>query len=354
MKKLISLLIFALSLPASQNITVTQEQQKSLGLKTSQVVSAKSVSFGPFNGRVSLDKKDLISLGFGLDAIVEEIYVRKYQRVKEGEKVLSVSSYALLDLQNDYLSVLLEEQNLAEILTRDTKLFAKGLISQKRLSKARTESSESSLKRQHLKNKLLLAGFTSAALRSLEKERISKTRLEIFSPKAGVINEIDSNVGAFVQAQKPLLSLYADGKRYLDISLPLRAATMLKAGDVCTFEGHSATITHISNLVDPSSQSLQARALIQKAQEVLINTVYEVRITKKIEKAFVITKSSLVFHENTPRIFKKTAQGFEGLSAEIIFEDANSYIIRADLKEGDSLASSATSALLGAMEGEDE
>lgn len=354
MKKLISLVLFALSLPASQNITVTQEQQKNLGLKTSQVVSAKSLSFGPFSGRVSLDKKDLISLGFGLDAIVEEIYVRQYQRVKKGERLLSVSSYALLDLQNDYLSVLLEEQSLAEILARDTKLFATGLISQKRLSNARKESSESSLKRQHLKNKLLLAGFAPAALGSLEKEKISKGRLDIFSPKAGVINAIESNVGAFVQAQQPLLSLYADGKRYLEISLPLRAAALLKTGDFCTFGGHSATITHISNLVDPSSQSLQARALIERADEVLINTVYEVRVVKKIEKAFVITKSSLVFHENSPRIFKKTAQGFEGLSAEIVFEDANSYIIKADLKEGDALASSATSALLGAMEGENE
>ncbi|MBE0499626.1 MAG: efflux RND transporter periplasmic adaptor subunit [Campylobacterales bacterium] len=354
MKKLISLALFVLGLQAGQNIAVTQEQQKSLGLKTSQVVSAKSLSFGPFNGRVSLDKKDLISLGFGLDAIVEEIYVRQYQRVEEGEKLLSVSSYALLDLQNDYLSVLLEEENLAEILARDTKLFSKGLISQKRLSKARKESSESSLKRQHLKNKLLLAGFTPVALKSLEKERISKRRLDIFSPKAGVINAIESNVGAFVQAQQPLLSLYADGKRYLEIVLPLRAAALLKAGDLCTFEGHSASITYVSNLVDPSSQSLQARALIEETDEVLINTVYEVRVVKKIEKAFVITKSSLVFHENSPRIFKKTAHGFEGLSAEIIFEDANSYTIKADLKEGDALASSATSALLGAMEGENE
>lgn len=354
MKKLISLVLFALSLPASQNIVITQEQQKSLNLQTSQVVSAKSLSFGPFSGRVSLDKKDLISLGFGLDAIVEEIYVRQYQRVKKGERLLSVSSYALLDLQNDYLSALLEEESLAVILARDTKLFAKGLISQKRLSKAHKESSESSLKGQHLKNKLLLAGFAPAALHSLEKEKISKTRLDIFSPKAGVINAIDSNVGAFVEAQKPLLSLYADGKRYLEISLPLRAAAMLKAGDLCTFGGHSASITHISNLLDASSQSLQARALIERAEEVLVNTVYEVRVVKKIEKAFVITKSSLVFHENSPRIFKKTAQGFEWLNAEIVFEDANSYTIRADLKEGDALASSATSALLGAMEGEDE
>ncbi|MBU0720922.1 efflux RND transporter periplasmic adaptor subunit [bacterium] len=354
MKKLITLTLVCISLLGAQTIHITAKQQADLGVRTQEVTKMDTISFPPYNGVVTLDKKDIILIGPRVEAIIEEIYVRKFEHVKKGQKLFAIRSNELLNLQKEYIEALILSENINREYERDSKLYSEGIIAQKRFLNAQKEKKNSDLKVKLSQNELLSCGLEPSMVQLLEKTHMPVLKLDIVAPREGVIFKIDANIGETVTAQSSVVGINAQGKRFIEISVPVKVLPDLSIGDVCAFDTYSAKISSISNVVNSSSQSVQVRALIENADDILINKVYEVVISKSIEGTFKIKKSALVFSESKAYIFKKSADGFEVLSAKIMGEGPVCYIVKADLKEKDELAVSSTSALLSAMENPDE
>lgn len=350
MKKIVSLTLVCFSLFGAQTIKITQKQQSDLGVKTQEVTKVETISFTPYNGTVVLDNKDVILIGSNVDATIEDIYVRNFEYVKKGQKLLSIRSNELLNLQKDYIEALIVSENTDRDYERDFKLHADGIISQKRFLSSKKDKQNSDLRVKLSKNQLLSSGFEHSMLKNLQKTHMPIIQRDILAPRDGVVFKIDANIGENISAGKSVIGINADGKRFIQISVPVRILADLSLGDTCMFDTYSAKIDSISNIVNSTSASVQVRAIIDDAKDILINKVYEVVISKKVDATFKVKKSTLVFSDANAYIFKKVENGFEVLSAKIMSEGPVCYIVKADLKVGDELAVSATSALLSAME----
>ncbi|WP_372999951.1 efflux RND transporter periplasmic adaptor subunit [Sulfurimonas sp.] len=354
MKKIFTLLVVSLSLFASQTIEISKKQQDDLGVKTQEVTIIDSISVGPYNGIVTLDKRDIISIGSTVDAVVKNIYVRKLEHVKKGEKLISLRSNELLNLQEKYIKALIESENIDKNYERNKKLQNEGIVSHKKLLESLQEKQSSDLRVKLSANELLASGFSSEMLVRVQNNHQPIMQINILAPRDGIINKIDVNIGEKVESNRGMMSIYADGKRFLELSVPVKAIANISIGDECVFEAYSAKITAIGNVVNSESQSVQVLAKIDNAKNIMINRIYSVLITKKISGAVKIKKSALVFDGNNSYVFKRVANGFEVVSVTIIKEGSVCYVVNADLKAGDTLAVSSTSALLGAMETPDE
>ena len=354
MKKICTLLVVSLSLYGAQIIEISKKQQKDLGVKLQEVSSVNSITVGPYNGIVTLDKKDIISVGSTVDAVVENIYVRKLDHVKKGEKLLSLKSNVLLNLQEKYIKALIESKTIDKNYERNKKLQSDGIISQKKFLASLQEKQSSDLRVKLGANELLASGFSNDMLMRVQKNHQPIMKINILAPRDGIINKIDVNIGEKVESNRSMMSVYADGKRFIEISVPIKAVENIYIGETGTFENYSANISAIGNIVNSESQSVQVRAVIQESKDIMINRIYSVLITQKISGAVKIKKSALVFDGNNSYVFKKVDKGFEVISVVIIKEGPMCYIVNADLKAGDALAVSSTSALLGAMDSIDE
>lgn len=354
MKKLFTLLVISLSLFGASTIEISKKQQDDLGVKSQEVTRINSISVGPYNGVVSLDKRDIISIGSTLDAVVQNIYVRKLEHVKRGEKLLTLKSNELLNLQEKYIKSHIQSINIDKNYERNKKLQSDGIISHKKLLESLQEKQSIDLKVKLSANELLASGFNHDMLQRVQKTHQPIVQINILASRDGVINSIDVNIGEKVESNRSMMLLFADGKRFIEISVPVKTVSSLSVGDKCLFSSYSAKITAISNVVNSESQSLQVRALIEDAKDIMINRIYPVEIIKNIKDAVKIKKSALVFEDNKSYLFKKTAAGFTVLPAEIVKEGDNCYIVKADLKEGDHVAVTSTSALLSAMDISDE
>lgn len=354
MKKIFTLLVIGISLFGAQTIAISKKQQTDLGVKTQEVTIIDSIIIGPYNGMVTLDKKDVISIGSTVDALVTNIYVRKLDYVKKGEKLLTLKSNELLNLQEKYIKALIESKNTDKNYERNQKLQSEGIISHKKLLESLQEKQSSDLRVKLSANELLASGLSQDMLLRIEKNHQPILQINILSPRDGIVNKIDVNIGETVESNRSMMSIFADGKRFLELSVPVKSINNISIGDKCLFSSYSATVTAIGNVVNSESQSVQVRAIIDNAKDIMINRIYSVEITKKISNAVKIKKSALVFEENKSYVFKRVATGFEVLSVTIIKEGPSCYIVNADLKAGDALAVSSTSALLGAMETPDE
>jgi len=354
MKKIMSLTLACLSLYATQTIEISAQQQLDLGIQTQVVTVVEDISLSPYNGTVVMDKKDVISISSNIESIVKEIYVSDFQKVKKGQKLLSMKSNALLSIQRDYIESIIKSRSASENYERDVKLEQEGIIPKKKLSASKNLLSSLLLRVKLNENQLLTNGFTDDMIKVLRNTYKPIIVQDIYAPKDGVVYKINVNVGEYVQADKMIMGIYADGKRFIELSVAVKDAEHVSVGDVCTFAKYSAKVVAIGNVVNVSSQSVQIRAEIEDAKDIMINRVYGVKIHKKVKGAIKIQKGALVFWENSPYVFKKVASGFAVVDVQIISEGPVYYIVKSGLNAGDKLAVSSTAALLSAIEALDE
>lgn len=354
MYKIIGLFFSALTLYSAQVIEISQEQQEKLGVKTQVATQVQYIALTPYNGRVTQSQKDTITISSNFQAIVDDIYVSKFSYVKEGEKLLTLKSNALLSLQSDYIESNIQHKTAQLNFNRDVKLETKGVISKKRVLESKSVYESALLTLKLTENQLITNGFTTRMLEKLENTgRIILTH-DVYAPKSGMIDTLDVNVGEYVEANKKLVGMYADAKRYIEISVPIGVAKELKIGDLCEFSKYKAQIVAISNIVQEESQSLMVRAEIQNPEGTMINSAHEVKILKDVSDCVKISKSALVFVDGSSFVFKRVANGFEVAHVEIVGEGPVCYVVKSELKAGDALAASSTAALLGALEEEGE
>ncbi|MBU1927402.1 efflux RND transporter periplasmic adaptor subunit, partial [bacterium] len=260
MRIFINLLLLGATVFASQNIKISQKQQNDLGIKVQEITVVDSVDYGPYNGMAVLDKKDMLSVGSNIESIVKEIYVRKFSSVKKGDKLLTLQSNALLGLQSNYIDSLIENKNLTQNYNRDVKLEAEGIIAKKVVLASEQNKRSSDLRVELNAAQLLTNGFTKEMLRQVVKTHTPIKELTIYSSVNGVVYEIDANVGEYVSADKNLMLIYGDGKRYLELDVPADVAQHLAIGDIAEFASHEAILVAISNIVNPQNQSVKIRA----------------------------------------------------------------------------------------------
>ncbi|EQB39827.1 secretion protein HlyD [Sulfurimonas hongkongensis] len=352
MKILTLLTLVFMSLFAT--IEMSQKQESELGIKTTKPKKTTSIEFGAYNAKVSLDEKDIISVGLAVDSVVIDIFVTKLSSIKKGDKLISLRSSELLNLQKEYINALIEKQNILKNYKRDERLFDEGIISQKNLLISQKEKLNSELKVKLNESQLLMSGFNQTLLKRVRDTYTLVEFINILAPRDGLVDAIVVNVGQKVGSNKTMMKIYADAKRYLELNVPLVVANNIALGDRCYFESKSAKIVAISNIANEETQSVKLRAVIEDATGVMINRVYFAKIKKSVDNAFVIKKSALVYEQNKPIVFKKVSKGYEPLSVLVLKEDPQTYTIQATLNENDDLASSSTSALLSALEHSDE
>lgn len=354
MKIFISILLGGVTLFGAQIIQMSKKQQDNLGVKIQKVVNIDSISFGPYNGVVVLDKKDIISMGSNVESVVKEIHIRKFQKVKKGDKLLTLRSNELLNLQKEYIQALINSANIDETYERNVKLQEEGIISFKKLAISQKEKFSSDLNVKLSKSYLLSSGLTNSILSKIAKTYMPIMQINLLAPRDGVIYDVDVNIGQIVSSDKSMIGIYGTGARYIEVTIPLKMIKNISLGDICRFSSYSAKISSIGSVVNSASQSVQVRAVIKNSKNIMINRIYSVNISKHINGSVKIKKSALVYQDNNSYVFKKVSNGFEVTSVEIISEGPTCYIVKANLKAGDKLAVSSTSALLGGMEEENE
>jgi membrane fusion protein, heavy metal efflux system len=355
MNKLSIFLVLCVSILGAQLIEVDENQAKDLGIQTQKVVHSEKIVLPPLNAKVQIAPKDIITITPRVDAVIEDLYVKKFDEVKRGEKIFSLRSHELLELQQEYLSLFLEYQNKKQNFMRDEKLYETGLIAHKRLLLTKQEMSQSKLLFESLQNKLLESGFDHKMLTNIQESLSPLRVITYYAPRAGQIYKIDANVGKSVAHNEAIVELYAQSERYLEFEVPLGLLEFLSLGDTCSFEGYRAKIVAISELVNEASQSISVRALIEDAKDIPLHKIYQVQLEAKAHgKFFRLTKSALVFSEGDAFVFKKVADGFVALKVKLVSEDETHYTIKAELANTDELAVSSTVALLSAMEEGDE
>ena len=355
MYKITGALLIALSLYSSEIVEISAKQEKELGIQTQALENIEKISLGSFNAKVMQSQNETHYLSTKVAGVVQEIYTQKFAHVKKGQKLLKLQSSELLNLQKEYIDADIQNAAAKKSYERDLKLEQKGVIAKKRLLESQRLFDSAKVLAEINAQELLAQGISKEELQKIQKTKKPTLFVALYAPVSGQVFALDAAIGESVGAQKNLVGIYAESGKYLEIALPLRVAQKVSLGDLCLFGDEEARVVGVSDLVEEDSQAVLVHAELQNPNASKIHQIYEVKILKDVESAWKLKKTSVVFVNAKAYVFRRVAQGFELVDVEIISEEPSFYVVRSEsFKKGESVASSATAALLGALGKEDE
>ncbi|MDF1795575.1 MAG: efflux RND transporter periplasmic adaptor subunit [Coxiellaceae bacterium] len=218
-----------------------------------------------------------------------KVYVKSGQRVKAGQPLYQVNPRGLakqLDAAAAQMARLKFDYEEAQ------KLYADNVVSENRLVAARND-------------------YKAAVADYNKVDKVLALTL-VTAPFDGTVGLRILHLGDYVPEGGNLVSMQMHNKYYVEFQLPSNFVNILKVGQVVTFTSKAlpsktfnAKIYAVNNRIDPSTDLLGARAMINDpTEQVMTGLVVKVLVKYNLaQKAIVIPQDSLVFTLTGPTVF---------------------------------------------------
>lgn len=237
-----------------------------IGAIQQQLVEKKVIC----TGSIITPPTALISIHSKSDGIIEGMHFLPGDFVKKGELLLTISNAALVEKQR----ILLETKaalSLAEKeYNRKSTLQAENATTQKSFDEALAQKESLAATYLGLKNELSLMGINIA---SLEQEQKFQSKLSIYAPQNGYIQEVLVNQGQMITPQNKLLSIADKDQAILELEVLSKDVAFLKVGQKVQFslanntQAFTATIKQLNPVLNQQKGSLSVYCKLDAPQQ---------------------------------------------------------------------------------------
>lgn len=201
---------------------------------------------------------------------VERIFVREGMRVSKGQAILSISSFELLDLQNEYAAAKADAEFQKAEFDRQETLTKKnmGVLAEFQSSKARYHAAV--VKEKMLLHKLELIGLDKSSLTDPVHAQIKPVFI-IKAPLDGFINRLQVHIGSLVETETILAEIMNTSMLQAEIYVYEKDANWMTEGlpVSMSFNGNpdfeiQGKIGFINRAIDPESKTITLHVNFEK------------------------------------------------------------------------------------------
>jgi len=310
-------LIFLFSAPASlannTQLNLSISQQQAMGIKTSEAIRVNQVPSSVYPAQGSIPLQSIRSLSSPLDGqIIKLNYV--HGPIKKEQIIAEIESPELLKIQEELLATLSDVKIANQSLKRAKTLNKSGVSSTKKLQQAISEVKKLTLKKNQLRQKLLLVGMAASAIEKLQKtETLQPAILQLRSPIDGQLFDLQVRLGERVAQNQTLISLGENNPLILMVHVPIKVANTLsieQAVEVKTIN-RIGRIKHIDPLVDPMTQSVDVHISIENNDGKLrVGQLFKIRfLSHDSQNNYQVPASAISHYQGEAVLFIKTKQG---------------------------------------------
>jgi len=338
----------------AQTITLTEQQQQMLGVRTEAIQSTETSWSTTHPASVQVPNDQLRVISTPVPGLLERMAVAEGTSVSKGEILAEIMSPALLEQQSNYLDALSSLDLANTQMKRDRQLDQEGIISKRRFLETQSSYIRARTQAEQARQVLELAGMDQAELDQLAKDRQLSSKLKIRAPLDGVILEQIAVPGQRLEALDPIYRLGHLSPLWLEIHTPLEEVAQIQPGTGVQIESPAinARVITIGRMVHGEDQGVMVRAEVTEKSELLRPGQFvQVRlaITGKGQQ-FRIPRSSMIRDQDKTWVFVQSPRGFDPKEVTVINEEARYLIVSGPLTDGEHIAVSGTSALKAAWQ----
>lgn len=279
-------------------ISLTDEQIKAIGLKTSYIELRNLKTTLKVNGKLTLPPQNQAQVSVLSSGVVKSISVTEGQFVRKGQILSTIVNNEMIQLQQDYLENKSQLFYLQQEYKRQKELQEDNINATKTFQQISNDLNIAESRQKGIKERLLLQG--------IHAESISATnfvnRINVTAPISGFIHHINIAMGKFVDANTVLFDIVDNRFLHLDLTIFEKDIHKVKLGQKVSFTDandkthtHPATIFALNKAFETNQQAIIAHANIDEKTEVLLPGMYmEARIQIDNNKAKSLPDEAIV------------------------------------------------------------
>jgi Cu(I)/Ag(I) efflux system membrane fusion protein len=299
--------------------TIAPEMVNNLGVRAAPVERGDLSRRIETVGYLDYDERALSHVHLRANGWVENLKVRTLgERVRQGDLLLEVYAPDLVNAQREYLQALRGEQAALKTSSRD---------------------------------RLLALGIPESQIQQLEKEGRVRQLTSVYARQDGIVSALNLREGMYVTPEMELMTLADISTVWVKVEVFEQQAGGLAVGRKAEVrlphapgEAWQGTVEYIYPDVDPKTRALRARLRFPNPGERLKFNMFADIVIHATPRAKVlhIPREALIRTGSEQRVIVDLGGGrFEARPVEIGIEAGERVEIRAGLKEGERVVTSA-------------
>jgi RND family efflux transporter MFP subunit len=245
----------AMTAPVKRDINSLKLTKSQLGTIGVDMVSLESRVLEPViyaNGVITLLPDSKAEVSSHISGKIEQIYVREGQGVRKGQPLVRLSSFALLELENDYAAASSDAEFLQAEFKRQDELRKSniGVLADYQAIDAKLKAAIA--RRTVLKSKLNLLGVKAG----LALEGRPTNTVIIRSPIDGFVYKFLENIGATVQPETLLAEVIDASRVQADVFVYEKDASYVREGQAVELSFVNRTLAPVKGTVKYISRSI--------------------------------------------------------------------------------------------------
>jgi multidrug efflux pump subunit AcrA (membrane-fusion protein) len=347
----------ALQAMADEQIALSAEQIKSLGITVANPQAQAQGAVSGLNGRVVVPNTQLHLISTPLPGLVESLAVAVNQPVRRGQVLVRLQSPAFLEAQRNYLQAASQARLASANLARDEQLLQEGIVPESRYRATQSAQLDAMALLAERRHELKLAGMSAGAVDALAKSQSLTSTLVLAAPADGTVLEQMATVGQRLDAFTPIYKIGRLDPLWLEIHAAVARVAGVRNGATVSVPGTDARgkIISVGRGVDPDSQTVMLRALItENTQNLRPGQNVEVAVAgvdTGTEVAWRVPNEALARQGGKLYLFVRTAKGFAPLPVQLLQEGPKDSAVAGALSERSEIAVAGTAALKARMMG---
>ncbi len=255
-------------------IELSLAQVKQAGIQTKVLTYQPMKQSITAPGTVSFNGYNLSEVTTVVDGVVEHRFVRLGDKVKRGQRLLTLNSSALAQAQADYLR--------ADGVYRTAKLDIErlqGLVEDKIVSQARFQQAQSNFQAAKANLAASKAALSAYGMRNKDIEVLMQVKnyglLTLRAPSAGTVTSDNFHLGQRITAGTQLMRIVDESTVWVEVKLPQsqikgvhlagQAVVLNKANQ----ESYPAKVINIYHQLDNATRTVGVRLEVHNPQDAL-------------------------------------------------------------------------------------
>jgi len=294
---------------ASPDRAAASSSESAASVKTSTPEYRIRASALETSGKVQFDEEHLVRIHAPSTGRVVDVLARPGETIKPGQRLLVLDCPDLGAAKSDYLKALADAERADSALHLARDLYDMKVIAQKDIREAENDYRKTLAERGRAASRLRTFGIADDRLKDIGERGDSETRIDVVTPRGGVIVERNVTAGqvvAYGTSDTPLnLFVIADLSHVwvlADVYEP--DVPKIKLGQpatvtppCCPGERYEGTVAYISDAVDKDTRTVKVRVAVPNRDRALRAEMF-VRVSIATSSSRVLTLPQSAVHRD--------------------------------------------------------
>lgn len=258
-------------------VILNEKQREALKLELGTFQMRNLTTLVKTNGELEVPPASIADITAIIGGNVKEIKVFHGDKVKKGQVLAVLEHPDYISLQEEYAEIANKLEYLEKEYNRQKELFENSVGSGKDYQQVKSEYNTAKSRHEGLKSRLLLLSLSPEKV----KNGSISNSITIISPIDGYVNEININVGTYVDSKDKLMEVTDNSKIHADFLVFENDVHLIKEGQKVDFtvsnkpgEELSAKIFAIGKEFEANSRAVHIHASLDNVQTGLIPGMY--------------------------------------------------------------------------------